>query len=71
MFLIGAMARMRAHFGQGSGAILLDNVECSGTEWRLIDCPHNGLGIHNCQHGEDAGITCNATCKCRRMYSSA
>lgn len=38
----------------------MDNVGCSGTESRLIDCPHNAIGSHDCSHSEDAGVTCLA-----------
>ena len=38
--------------------IWLDNVNCNGSESRLIDCQHNGLGIHNCDHHKDAGVIC-------------
>ena len=58
MYSTGAIARSRAYFGAGVGDILLDNVGCSGTESRLIDCSNNGIGVHNCVHSEDAGVTC-------------
>ena len=64
----GATARSFAFFGQGTGSIILDNVQCVGTENRLVDCPSNGIGIHNCAHFEDAGVTCLSTCVFRPCY---
>ena len=53
---------LRAHFGQGSGPIWLDNVLCGGDEGRLIDCPRifegETIGGHNCTHEEDVGVRC-------------
>ncbi|XP_071493771.1 scavenger receptor cysteine-rich domain-containing protein DMBT1-like [Diadema antillarum] len=48
----------QASFGQGEGRIVLDNVQCQGSEERLVDCPHNGFFQHNCGHHEDAGVSC-------------
>ena len=48
-------------FTNGAGQIWLDDVQCSGTEARLIDCPGTPLGQHNCAHSEDAGVVCSTT----------
>ncbi|XP_036801680.1 deleted in malignant brain tumors 1 protein [Oncorhynchus mykiss] len=47
-----------ARFGKGSGSISLDDLACSGSEVSLLQCPHSGLGNHDCGHHEDAGVTC-------------
>eukprot|EP00057_Strongylocentrotus_purpuratus_P009168 XP_011663642.1 PREDICTED: ZP domain-containing protein [Strongylocentrotus purpuratus] len=51
-------ASSQARFGQGSGPIWMDNVNCSGIEAHIFDCPHNGFGNHDCNHGEDASVVC-------------
>ena len=50
-----------ARYGQGTGQILLDNVNCVGYESSIFSCRHNGVGIHNCGHHEDASVRCGNT----------
>ncbi|TKS92387.1 Deleted in malignant brain tumors 1 protein Hensin [Collichthys lucidus] len=48
-----------AHFGQGSGQIWLDDVDCSRNERSLTECQPGEFGTHNCGHHEDAGVVCS------------
>ena len=56
LFVVGAVAITT--FAAGTGSILLDNVQCSGLESRLIDCPHSSVGTGSCVHTQDAGVRC-------------
>ena len=51
-------ARSGAFFGQGSGDIYLDDVNCDGTESTLLRCDYVDRYSHNCGHTEDAGLVC-------------
>ena len=51
-------APLSAHYGQGSGQILLDNVQCLGTERDIFSCLHNEIDINYCYHFEDASAEC-------------
>ncbi|NXO55286.1 DMBT1 protein, partial [Aramus guarauna] len=47
-----------ARFGWGSGRIWLDDVSCTGQETNFFECGAKMWGVHNCRHGEDAGVVC-------------
>ena len=56
-YIIGT-ALSSARFGQGTGPIWLDDVFCTGSESELLDCSNNGIGVHNCDHSQDASVRC-------------
>ena len=50
----------KAHFGEGTGEILLDEVNCRGNEPSIERCSHIGWNVHNCGHHEDASVICSS-----------
>ncbi|XP_053711943.1 neurotrypsin [Synchiropus splendidus] len=54
-----ARAWGQARFGKSSGRVWLDEVACTGNELTLDQCSKSAWGGHNCQHSEDAGVSCN------------
>ena len=53
---VGVQALRRAYFGQGTGPIHLDNVDCEGDELSIFNCSY--ITDHNCIHFEDASVVC-------------
>ena len=53
--------RTHAYFGQGVGPIHWDNLNCTGHERSIFECPHDGWGNHDCRHVEDAGVICTVS----------
>lgn len=47
-----------AAFGQGTGPVMLDEVQCTGTEPSLASCRSLGWLKSNCRHDKDAGAVC-------------
>ena len=52
----GALPFSSAHFGNGAGPIHLDNVDCSGSESSLANCPHSSF--ISCYNNVNAGVRC-------------
>ena len=60
-YVDAVVAPMSTRFGQGTGPIWLNNVQCTGTEPTIFECRHNGIAKHVCEHGEDASAECIGT----------
>ena len=54
----GGRAYSNAHFRAGSGPIFLDDVQCTSSSSKLLECPSRPILSHNCLHSDDAGVGC-------------
>ena len=51
-----------SEFGRGYGRIWVDQLNCSGTESSIQQCPANKWGDHDCSHFEDVAVHCTSEC---------
>ncbi|XP_065890349.1 scavenger receptor cysteine-rich type 1 protein M160-like isoform X4 [Dysidea avara] len=58
----GAVAISGAYYGEGSGPIVLYQVECKGTEDTIANCSFGGPFHTNCGHSQDASVNCTVNC---------
>ena len=66
MLFLAAVPFTNARFGQGAGPIVMDDVQCTGTEGALMNCTF--FSSHNCVHAEDAGVRCTTIINTREQY---
>ena len=48
----------KAYFGEGTGQIWMNQVDCVGNEPSLLSCRHNTSRDRSCSHKQDAGVRC-------------
>ncbi|XP_069961476.1 neurotrypsin-like [Cherax quadricarinatus] len=53
-----AVAHKQGRYGQGTGPVWLDSMDCLGTESDLRLCKKSQPGASDCTHSEDAAVTC-------------
>ena len=58
--IVDAVVQASAFYGEGTGPIYLDDVQCIGNESSLLSCTYTSQ--HNCVHGEDVGVQCRSEC---------
>ncbi|KAJ8035485.1 Neurotrypsin [Holothuria leucospilota] len=56
-YLHGGAAFRVGHFGEGTGPIWLDDINCVGNEPHLMKCAH-GTDTSEDNHSEDVGVRC-------------
>ncbi|XP_022097501.1 uncharacterized protein LOC110982977 isoform X2 [Acanthaster planci] len=60
-YLSAAEALPRAHFGEGSGYVILDFLICDGDEAGVDDCDRGNFFWSNYDHNYDVGVKCNTS----------
>ena len=51
--------KSNAYYGQGSGNVWLETMQCDGSESSIADCTNpQGWGNNLCSHTDDAGVVC-------------
>ena len=56
--LEGSIAYRGAFFGEGEGPIFLERYDCREEDTEFLDCAVPPIGVHSCQHSNDAGVRC-------------
>ena len=56
--LVGGYAINGSRFGSGDVPVVIDNMNCNGTETSITDCPTTSNAIGTCNSSTIAGVTC-------------
>ena len=56
--IMASPVAMDSGFPNGDLPTLMDDVRCTGSESRLIDCSHKTRDRSNCDNTENVGLVC-------------
>ena len=56
--LVGGYAINGSRFGSGDMPIVIDSMNCNGTEDSITDCPITSSAINTCNSSTIAAVTC-------------
>lgn len=57
-YRFGGIVNRRSAYGPGDNNILLDDVQCTGSEPRITSCNHGQWLVTDCSQEEIVGVTC-------------
>ena len=52
------LAQANSRYGASSGKIWLDDVACTSSSSKLLQCSSSPIGSHSCSHSDEAGVKC-------------
>ena len=56
-FISGASAQINS-YTEGTWYVHINDLNCTGEEETIWDCPQNGLSGYSCNHSQDASVIC-------------
>ena len=66
MTLISGASAQTYKYTEGTWYIYINDLNCTGEEESIWDCPQNGLSNYSCNHYQDASVICQ--CKLNTMH---
>ena len=57
-YITDGLAILYSYYGAGSGQIWLDDVACTSSNTKLLQCFSSPIGSHSCSHSDEAGVKC-------------
>ena len=58
IYITDGIAQLNSYYGAGSGQIWLDDVACTSSNTKLLQCHSSPIGSHSCSHSDEAGVKC-------------